>query len=133
MTVTRIFVGLCALLYAGFGAWAMFDVGGALAFMALEDPAVAALNDLRGSYGGINLAVGLYLLWVTIRAADCRIALTVVALLTAGYVAGRLVSIALDGMPPGVVLGYLALEVTLAVVAYVLLKRLPATGPPRSA
>ena len=128
MTAARLFVGACGLLYAGFGLWAMFNLSDALAFMALGDLDVPALNDLRGNYGGLNLAVGLYLLWTTARSAPLVPALAFIAILTGGYALGRVVSIGLDGMPPTVVLGYLALEATLAAAGLLLTRRLPVEG-----
>jgi hypothetical protein len=90
----------------------------------------SATTDVRATYGGLQIGLGLFLLWAAAEDARVRLAL-VLQVLTIGAVAlSRALGILLDGEATGVLLGALAFEVLLTIAAIALLRRVPQAMPP---
>ncbi|MEJ2514438.1 MAG: DUF4345 domain-containing protein [Gammaproteobacteria bacterium] len=121
--MSRAFLFLCGLLYLGFGLWVLLSPEGGLAYLQTELNHVNALSDLRGSHGGLNVAVGLFLLYSATAPDWHRYGLLLVGLLNVGYLGGRLVALLADGPPDGMVQAAMVLELVLSVVAFVLAGR----------
>jgi hypothetical protein len=83
---------------------------------------VDARNEARGGYGGMHLAFGGFALLGAMRAELRRPAVWLVTLLSAGYVFGRTLGVALDGMPSGLVLGAFAIELAGAALGALCLR-----------
>lgn len=120
---TQVFLGLCGLAFVLIGINTFVDPLRAVAPLELNANTVSALNELRATYGGMQIGIGLFLLAGVGMAALMRPALLAQALLVGGLVVGRLVGIALDGLPSGFVQGLLALELTIAVLSVLLYRR----------
>jgi hypothetical protein len=89
----------------------------------------SATTDVRATYGGLQIGLGLFLLWAAAEDARVRLAL-VLQVLTIGAVAlSRALGILLDGEATGVLLGALAFEVLLTIAAIALLRRVPQAMP----
>ena len=108
----RIVLVLSALAWLGFGAVYVF------APQLLTDPtgfgrlAPEALTDLRATYGGLQLAVGVFLLWSSTCAERYRTGLLLNAI-AFGCVAGsRAIGLLIDGEPAGGMILTLIIEVT---------------------
>jgi hypothetical protein len=91
--------------------------------MMMEAPAIqlATVNHLhliRAALGGAFLGIAALFLLGLFRERMRAFALLSVAVLFAGFAFGRLVSIALDGVPAGMFLGILAFELIFAVLAF---------------
>lgn len=108
------------------GAGAMMLGVGALHLVApqmmMEAPAIqlTTVNHrhvIRAAYGGAYLGIAALFLLGLFREALRPFALIAVAVLFGGFAFGRLVSIALDGVPVGLYLAVLAFEVTFAILA----------------
>ncbi len=121
--MSRGFLIFCALVYTGFGLWVLVSPHSGLAYLAIDLDHVNAMSDLRGSYGGLNIAVGLFLLFAAASSGWRRPGLGLVALLNGGYVFGRLVSLVVDGTPGQAILIAMAFEAALVVTAWVLATR----------
>ena len=121
--MSRAFLYVCGLLYLGFGLWVLLSPEGGLAYLETELVHVNALSDLRGSHGGLNVAVGLFLLYAAGQAAWHREGLLLAGLLNLGYFGGRVVALASDGMPEGIVPAVMVLEGVILVLAFVLASR----------
>jgi hypothetical protein len=93
----------------------------ALAPVEILPLTVSAFNELRASYGGLQIGIGLLLLAGALLPSLTRPALLAQALMVGGLAAGRLVSLWLDGLPNGFVLMLLALESTIALLSAVFL------------
>jgi hypothetical protein len=126
--MSRAFLYFCGLLYLGFGLWVLLSPEGGLAYLETDLVHVNALSDLRGSHGGLNVAVGLFLIYSAGEAAWHRYGLLLVGLLNLGYFGGRLVALVSDGMPEGIVPAVMALECALTVLAFVFAKRAQAAN-----
>lgn len=121
--MSRAFLYFCGLLYLGFGLWVLLSPEGGLAYLGTDLDHVNALSDLRGSHGGLNVAVGLFLLYAAGEARWHRNGLFLVGLMNAGYFGGRLVALAADGMPEGIVPSVMVLELVLFVLAFALARQ----------
>lgn len=117
---TPVFLGLCGLAFVLIGINTFVDPLRAMAPLELNVNTVSALNELRATYGGMQVGIGLFLFagvgWPTLA----RPALLAQALMVGGLAIGRIVGIALDGLPSGFVQGLLALEVSIAVLSVLL-------------
>lgn len=110
------------------GAGGMMLVVGALHLVApqmmMEAPMIELTSAnhhhvIRAAYGGAYLGIAaLFLLGLANRSLRAS-SLLAVSVLFSGFALGRLISIALDGLPVGLYLGVLAFEVTFAVLALI--------------
>jgi len=91
-------------------------------------PTAMARTDLRATYGGFDLAVGVFLGLCARRTEWIRPGLVALGLAAAGFGGGRLLGIVVEGTASPLMLGFLAIEVTTAVLAFALLHRLPRVG-----
>lgn len=121
--MSRLFLLACGLLYLGFGLWVLLAPEAGLAYMNANFDHVNALSDLSGSHGGLNVAIGLFLLAAASSPVWHRQGLWLVFLMNAGYLGGRLVALALHGMPTGIVPAVMGLELVLVILALVLAQR----------
>ncbi|MGZ5202837.1 MAG: DUF4345 domain-containing protein [Telluria sp.] len=124
-TFARIYLGVSALAFVLIGLNTFHDPAAAVAGLELRPATVSALNEVRANYGGLQITIGLVLLAGVLSSAWLRPALWVNAAVTGGLIAGRIVSIALDGMPNRAVTGFFVLEIVAALIALALLWRLP--------
>lgn len=108
------------------GAGLMMLVVGALHLFApqmmMDTPRISLtstnhLHVIRAAYGGAYLGIAALFLLGVMKPAYRRTSLIAVALIFAGFALGRIVSIALDGVPVALYLGVLAFEVTFAILA----------------
>jgi len=121
--MNRAFLYFCGVLYLGYGLWVLLSPTTSLAYLGVDFAIVNAMSDLRGSHGGINVAIGLFLLWSAGQHRWFRNGLWLVFLMNIGYFGGRVFALASDGMPTGIVPLVILLEVVLFVTAFVLARR----------
>jgi hypothetical protein len=126
--MSRWFLLFCAAVYLGFGAWVLASPATGLAYMAVDLDHVNALSELRGTHGGINVLAGLFLAYAALNPPWRRAGLGLVALFNGGYVAGRLVASAADGLPERTILLAWGFEFLLLLIAVVLWSREPRMG-----
>ena len=88
----------------------------------------SAVIDVRATYGGMSIAVGIMLVMLTREAATLRSAVAFLTLLMACMAGGRIAGMLLDGDPNFVMYLYLVLEIVTAAACCVWLRlaRLPA-------
>ena len=83
----------------------------------------SALIDLRATYGGMSLAIGVMLLLSARNPHWHRLGLITIVVLMLCMAGGRTLGLVLDGSPNVMMWVYLALEVTVAMIALLLLRR----------
>jgi len=88
-------------------------------------PSPLARIDLRATYGGFDLAFGIFLLACARNGAWLRPGLWACGLALAGFAAGRIIGMVAEGAAPRRMLGLLAVELSLAVLSFGALTRLP--------
>ncbi len=113
--LSRPFLLLCGLLYLGFGLAVLLAPEPAQVFAGI--PPAGILNDFEGTHGGINAALGLFLLHAAFSGPWHRPGLLLVALVNGGYLAGRLIELMIGGPLSAAVLAVMALEAALCGLA----------------
>jgi hypothetical protein len=121
--MSRAFLYACGVLYLGYGLWVLLSPTTSLAYLGVDLSIVNAMSDLRGSHGGLNTALGLFLLWAAGTRHWFHSGLWLVFLMNIGFFGGRVVALLEDGMPTGIVPLVMLLEVVLFVTALVLALR----------
>ena len=86
---------------------------------------VSGVVDMRATYGGMSVAVGVLLLVLASGYETVRKGLVGVLLLMLGMAGGRILGMVVDGAGNPVMGGYLVLELIMAVIALWLLVRTP--------
>lgn len=122
--MSRAFLYLCGVLYLGYGLWVLLSPTTSLAYLGVDFSVINAMSDLRGSHGGINVAIGLFLLWAAGNPRWFRYGIWLVFLMNVGYFGGRVFALITDGMPTGIVPLVMLMEIALFVTAFVLGRRL---------
>lgn len=115
----RIFLTLTGLATLNIALQAIADPQSVMNFVDVQLNNVTARNSIRAFYGTVNLAFALYWLYSAFRAP--RTGLLLAALYTGGFALGRLLSIAMDGMPGAFALQWLVVESVFGATAIVLL------------
>ena len=118
--MNRAFLYACGLLYLGYGLWVLLSPTTSLAYLGVDLSIANAMSDLRGSHGGLNVAIGLFLLWSAGTQDWFPYGLWLVFLMNVGYFGGRVVALLEDGMPTGIVPLVMLMEVVLFVIAFLL-------------
>lgn len=107
----RAIIVINALVFVDFGVAFLARPEALARLMNIELQSASALADLRAVYGGLSLAVGVWL-FASMRRADWLGSSLVLVMLTSGGLAfGRVYSMLASGMPSGVILGFLATEI----------------------
>lgn len=87
-------------------------------------PTAMARTDFRATYGGLDLAVGIFL-WICARRDEwIRPGLLTLVLAAAGFGGGRLTGIVAEGSAAPLMLILLAIETVIVIVAFAALRRL---------
>lgn len=101
------------------GVFALFNAPQALpwiGFQALPNRDAWAYGEIRATYGGLFVVLGVYGILAALDPPANRARLVMLGLCWWGIAAGRLVGITVDGSPGGFGWGYLAFETTLGAL-----------------
>ncbi|HQS69331.1 MAG: DUF4345 family protein [Novosphingobium sp.] len=94
------FSGLIGISLIAFGFYAIYATTTVTAMTGLAPQGVAGLNEARSIYAGSFWAMGGLILYALANARVRQTVLMAVGVIFAGFVAGRIVSIAMDGYDP---------------------------------
>ena len=126
MALAKVLLRLGALVMAIVGIGFLAVPVEWAAIVDIRLPTATARTDLRATYGGFDLAVGVYL-WLCSRREDwIRPGLTALGIVAAGFGGGRLIGMVIEGSAAPAMLGFAALEWGSAAAACIVLRRLPA-------
>lgn len=118
--ISRIFLLLISLATLNIAMQALLDPQTVMTMVDVQmGDNITARNSIRAFYGAVNLAFALYWAYAAFRAQ--REGLVLVALYTGGFAIGRLLGIALDGMPGAFAVQWLMVEGVCALLAVALL------------
>jgi hypothetical protein len=116
MTLAKVLLRLGALVMAIVGIGFLAVPVDWAAIVDIQLPTATARTDLRATYGGFDLAIGVYL-WLCSRREDwIRPGLVALGLAAAGFGGGRVLGMLLEGA---------ASPSMSALAAYLVLRRLP--------
>ena len=116
------FVGVMGLV---FGVWYL------VAPVAWTDPTgfgplgPNALTDVRATYGGFQIGLGLFTVWAAADPTRVRMALVLQALTIGAIASCRLTGFAIDGSPNGFLRSAIVTEIALTALTLIALYRLP--------
>jgi hypothetical protein len=114
----QVFLGIMGLAFCKVGIQALMDPQAVLQQVGIPLDDASALSSMRAVYGGMHFVFGLVCFWALIRQQTPG--LWLVVLYTTGFVAGRTVSLVVDGAPNQFVMTWLATE-TFSLAASVIL------------
>ncbi|GAA5317566.1 MAG: hypothetical protein AseanaTS_27710 [Candidatus Pelagadaptatus aseana] len=89
----------------------------------------SGITDVRATYGGMTIAVGIILFMLGRDPQTLRLGLMSVLLLMLGMATGRTLGMVVDGHPNLFMYIYLGLELTLILVSFLLLNKNNNTTP----
>jgi Domain of unknown function (DUF4345) len=112
---TRVFLILLALATLNIAVQAILDPQVIFDNVQVQLGNRTARNSVRALYGGVNLTLGLF--WLVAAFRQQTTGLTLALLYTGGFAIGRLLSIALDGMPDAFAMQWLVTESAFAGLA----------------
>ena len=121
--MVRVYLGLTGALFVIFGLTGLVQPIPMLAGFGYEVSGPHALIESRAMYGGVFIAAGALMLAALFKTSLVTPALWFAVVYLGGLVAGRLVSVAVDGSPAGYFWGFIGLEVALAIPAMMSLRR----------
>ena len=121
--VIRVMLGLLGLMWAGYGAWCFADPGMLRDVAGISASRASGSVDLRATYGGLQMAVGVLLLGGALRAAMTRQVLLMYGVLCAGIGLARLLGALLESEWSGYTVFALCFELGSALAVVVLLSR----------
>ena len=91
-------------------------------------PTAMARTDFRATYGGFDLAMGVFLWLCALRTEWIRPGVVALGLAAAGFGGGRLLGILLEGTASPLMLAFATIEMASALLAFYVLRRLPRAG-----
>jgi hypothetical protein len=130
MAFARGYVRVVAALTVAFGLVSLLWPASMADPAGFGPLAPSAATDVRATYGGLQLGLGLYLLWASADVSRLRGAL-VLLVATVGCVgASRALGMLADGSANGFHLFGISVEITMTLLSAWVLRRLPAAGAP---
>jgi len=109
---------IAAVIFAAVGTTGLVAPELLASSAEIELPSPSAMAEFRAAYFGSFAACAVLFAQGARRPESRQIALLLLGLVTAGFVAGRLVSLAIDGLPGSLAMGNLALEFIGSVLAW---------------
>jgi hypothetical protein len=122
--IARIGLLFGAVVFAGIGLGFLIVPVRWASVVDIALPTAMARTDLRATYGGFDLAIGIFLALCARRTDWLGPGLAALGLAAAGFAGGRLLGILIEGSATPLMLGFAALETTAALGAFVLFRRL---------
>jgi hypothetical protein len=117
----RIFLGLIALAFLGFGVLGWINPVGTVAPLDITIQAAQAKTEIRATYGGFMVGVGLLLLFTAVDTNAVRFGLVSVAVVLFSIGLTRLYGIVVDNTQASLQWQLLAMELIPAALAVLLL------------
>jgi hypothetical protein len=124
MTFAKVVLLIAALVFAGIGLGFLIVPVQWASVVDISLPSPMARTDVRATYGGFDLAMGVFLALCALRTEWIRPGLLALGLAAAGFGGGRLLGILVEGTATPLMLIFVALETTVACVGFYLLHRL---------
>lgn len=124
-TLSKLIVTLTAVVFVVYGiGFVLFPVEILQTITGHSVAVPAGITDIRATYGGMSIGVGIILYLLVREAGTIRLALVSVVVIMITMAAGRSYGMLVDGEPTVFMYLYLALEIIVSAVGLVLLYRL---------
>jgi hypothetical protein len=123
MPLARFSIFLTILIYLIIGFWCLLAPVQTSSGVEIQLPTTTALVDFRATYGGMLVGIGIFFI-ICLKETYIRLGLNLQSLSLGGLAFGRLVGLALDGMPKPLIIYFLIAEIAAVILAVVALWRL---------
>lgn len=123
--MTRIFLGLSALVWAPYGLWCFLYPGFLAEAAGVSAGTATGTVELRAMYGGLQFAIGAFAAAAVVRETLQPAALMMVGVLCAGLFIARLPAALIAGEFSAYTVMALVVELAVVVIAAWLIRRLP--------
>ncbi len=126
MKLALIVTAISAVIFIGFGTAFLFAPATMSTWVGFTVNTPTGMADVRATYGGCELGVGLFLAFCLVRRTWIDAALMLQVLTLAGFATGRVLGIASDGPQQAITYVAFAMEaggVAIALVALAMLAR----------
>ena len=124
MRFARAYLYFVAVMGLFFGLWYLIAPAGMTDPTGFGPLGPNALTDVRATYGGFQIGLGLFTLWTAADPARVRTGLLLQALTIGAIASCRLTGFAIDGSPNGFLQSAIVTEITLTAIAAFALRRL---------
>lgn len=131
MKLALIVTAISALVFVGLGVAFLFSPASLSTLIDVSASSPTAMTDLRATYGGCQLGIGIFLGLCLLRRNWLEAALMLQAITLAGFATGRVLGIASDG--PQQIVTYIAFTTEVAGVAIALISLVWLTRERKSA
>jgi len=118
MTLARIILIVMAFVFAVIGVGFLVAPTSWAGAIDIVVSTPMGRTDVRATYGGFVLAFGCFLAVAAMRAELARGGLVACGLALAGFAAGRLIGLAVEGTLSGLMVAFLIVEVVGAVLSF---------------
>jgi len=115
----RILVVLVGLVSIAIGAWAVADARGMASFVGITPAGPGSENEIRAMYGGLEIGLGLFLLWCAANKSTVRTGLLCVVATVGGLGIVRIAGIAMDPSQPSMQLLFATAELATTALAVI--------------
>ncbi len=123
MTLARLFLIYAVLMLAGFGVLSLLNPQALARMVGMQLTTTTAISDVRAVYGGLEIALALFLVWCLLDASRMSLGLGFTAAAFGFVAAGRGLGVLLDRPVTSLTLKVLAVEAATALVAWLLWSR----------
>lgn len=128
MRAAKIYLILLGIMSVVFGVIYLIAPSSMTDPMGFGILAPSALTDVRATYGGFQIGMGIFMLWCCIGSGRLYTAMFFALVSVAAIAISRAIGLAIDGDPIDVLKYTLAFEVVLTVVSLVIFLRTPKTA-----
>lgn len=125
MILARWILGVIGVTFVAIGAGFLVRPVSWAAWLEIALPTATARTDLRATYGGFDLAFGIFLLVAARRADWVAPGLVANALALGGFAAGRLLGFAVERSVSPRLVPFLLIELAGVALSLLALRRLP--------
>ena len=123
MTLARAFLIFNGIVFGSYGVLCLFDPATVTEFTDMQLPTITATIEARAMYGGLQLTMGLFLLYCARQAMLVSQGLMVAIFIFAGLAGARAFGLAIDGGDSNYNIAATAYESVCGVIAVFLLKK----------
>ncbi len=122
MKLAKYSLFITALTFLGIGFFCLLAPVEASSLVDIQLPTPTAITDFRANYGGCIIGIGFFYVFCYFEPDYIRLGLILQALSFGGFVVGRLIGMAFDGIPKPLLIYFLIAEFAAVVLAIVALR-----------